>query len=438
MRPINAGIIGFGTVGTGVVKLLTESRELIRSRIGSDLCLKYVADLDIQTNRGVQLVPGVLTDDAEKVVSDPDVDIVVELIGGDTIAKKLTLAAIENGKHVVTANKALLAGSGADIFSVARRRKVDLGFEASVAGCIPIIKTIKESLAANSIHSISGILNGTCNYILTKITQEGMTFAEALMQAQENGFAEADPTLDIEGIDAAHKLAILCALAFGMNINLDDVYVEGISGIALEDIRYAEELGYRVKLLAICKHVGNGVEARVHPTMIPMDNLFASVNDSVNAVNVNGDAVDDIFLVGKGAGMMPTASAVVSDMIDISRNIMSCTSQRVPLMSFRDENIKTIPVIPMDDIWSRYYFRFTVVDQPGVLSTIAGILGNYGISLKSVQQTEEKKEGPVPIVMVSGPARESDVNKAITEINKLAITDGNAILIRIGEDVTQH
>ncbi|MBU1171575.1 MAG: homoserine dehydrogenase [Proteobacteria bacterium] len=436
MRRINAGIIGFGTVGTGVVKLLTESRELISSRIGADLCLKYVADLDIKKDRGVTLDQGVLITDAEKVVSDPEIDIVVELIGGETIAKKLMLKAIENGKHVVTANKALLASSGSEIFAAARKYNVDLGFEASVAGCIPIIKSIKESLAANRIHSVSGILNGTCNYILSKITSEGTSFAVALKNAQENGYAEADPTLDIEGFDAAHKLAIITALAYGMTINLDDIYVEGISGIALEDIRYAEQLGYRVKLLAISKHVGEGIEARVHPTMIPFDNLFASVNDSVNAINVKGDAVGDMFFVGRGAGMMPTASAVVSDMIDISRNILSCTSQRVPLLSYRDENIKTIPVVPMDEIWSRYYFRFTVVDRPGVLSTISGILGNSGISIKSVQQTEEKKEGPVPIVMVSGPAREADVKKAIANINTLSITDGNAIVIRIGEDVS--
>lgn len=436
MRKINAGIIGFGTVGTGVVKLLGDSRDLIRSRIGADLCLKYVADLDIKTDRGVVIDKRILTTDAEKVVTDPDIDIVVELIGGNTIAKALTLKAIENGKHIVTANKALLASAGSEIFSTARKHKVDIGYEASVAGCIPIIKAIKESLASNRIHSITGILNGTCNYILSKITSEGMEFTEALQKAQEKGYAEADPTLDIEGIDAAHKLAILMALAYGMTINLDDIYVEGISNISLMDIRHAEQLGYRVKLLGITKHVGNGVEARIHPTMIHFDNLFASVNDSVNAVNVNGDAVGDMFFVGKGAGMMPTASAVVSDMIDISRNILSCTSQRVPLLSFRDENIKTIPVIPMDDIWSRYYFRFSVADKPGVLSTIAGILGKSGISIKSVQQTEETVEGPVPIVMVTGPAREADVKKAISEINTLPTTDGNAIIIRIGEDIS--
>lgn len=434
MRRIQVGMIGFGTVGTGVARLLTENRELICSRIGAELVLKHVADLDIERDRGVTLDPGVLTTDAQRVVADPDVDIVVELIGGCTIAKALTLSAIENGKHVVTANKALLAGSGSEIFSAARKYKVDIGFEASVAGCIPIIKSIKESLAANRIHSMSGILNGTCNYILSKITSEGTTFTEALKKAQDKGYAEADPTLDIEGIDASHKLAILTALAYGMTINLDDIYVEGISSIAQEDIRFAEQLGYRVKLLAISKHVGDGIEARVHPTMIHADNLFASVNDSVNAVNVNGDAVSDMFFVGRGAGMMPTASAVVSDLIDISRNIMACTSQRVPLLSFQDDHIRTIPVIPMDRIISRYYFRFTVMDRPGVLSTISGILGNMGISIKSVQQAEGDGDGPVPIVMVTGPAMESDVKKAIAEINQMTITDGNAVIIRIGED----
>ena len=434
MKRINAGVIGFGTVGTGVVKLLTESRELISSRIGAELCLKYVVDLDIKTDRGVRLDEGVLVTDVERVLSDPDVDMVVELIGGETTAKTIILKAIENGKHVITANKALLAGSGPEIFAAAARARVDIGFEASVAGCIPIIKAIKESLAANRIHSVSGILNGTCNYILSKITSEGTCFDEALKNAQEKGYAEADPTLDIEGIDAAHKLAILTGLAYGMTINLDDIYVEGIKGIAVEDIRHAEQLGYRVKLLAISRHVGDAVEARVHPTMIPFNNLFASVNDSVNAVNVKGDAAGDMFFVGRGAGMMPTASAVVSDMIDISRNIMSCTSQRVPLLSYCNENIRTIPVLPMDDVCSRYYFRFTADDRPGVLSTISGILGTYGISIKSVQQAEEHDENQVPIVMVTGPARESDVKKAISDINKLSITDGKTVLIRIGED----
>ncbi|MFA6008735.1 MAG: homoserine dehydrogenase [Desulfobacteraceae bacterium] len=432
MRQINVGVIGFGTVGTGVVKLLTESRELISSRIGAELHLKYVADLDIDRDRGVKIDKSVLVTDINRVLDDPELDIVVELIGGETIAKKVILRAIENGKHVVTANKALLAGCGQEIFSAAAQAKVDVGFEASVAGCIPIIKSIKESLAANRIHSVSGILNGTCNYILSKITSEGTVFSKALEDAQKKGYAEADPTLDIEGTDAAHKLAILTALAYGMTINLDDIYVEGIKDITPEDIRHAEQLGYRVKLLAISKYVGDAVEARVHPTMIPFDNLFASVNDSVNAVNVNGDAMGDMFFVGRGAGMMPTASAVVSDLIDISRNILSCTSQRVPLLSFCDENIKNIPVLPMDEILSRYYFRFTAFDRPGVLSTISGILGNYGISIKSVQQAEEKNERQVPIVFVTGPAREADVKQAIADINELPVTNGKAVLIRIG------
>jgi homoserine dehydrogenase len=409
-----------------------ESRELISSRIGAELRLKYVADLDIERDRGVKVDKSILVTDINRVLDDPDLDIVVELIGGETIAKKVILRAIENGKHVVTANKALLAGCGQEIFSAAAKAKVDVGFEASVAGCIPIIKSIKESLAANRIHSVSGILNGTCNYILSKITSEGTIFSKALEDAQKKGYAEADPTLDIEGTDAAHKLAILTALAYGMTINLDDIYVEGIKDITPEDIRHAEHLGYRVKLLAISKYVGDAVEARVHPTMIPFDNLFASVNDSVNAVNVNGDAMGDMFFVGRGAGMMPTASAVVSDLIDISRNILSCTSQRVPLLSFCDENIKNIPVLPMDEILSRYYFRFTAFDRPGVLSTISGILGNYGISIKSVQQAEEKNERQVPIVFVTGPAREADVKQAIADINELPVTNGKAVLIRIG------
>lgn len=436
MKRINAGILGFGTVGTGVAKILTENSDLIKARTGTEIHIKSIADLDITTDRGVALDDGVLTADAEQVVSDPDIDIIVELIGGETIAKTLTHKAIKNGKHVVTANKALIASSGQELFSAAVEHRVEIGYEASVAGCIPIIRSIKEALAANRINSVSGILNGTCNYILTKITNEGLSFDEALSQAQEIGYAEADPTLDIEGIDAAHKLAILTALAYGMEINLKDIYVEGITGVTLEDIKYAEQLGYRVKLLAISKHKGDAIEARIHPTMIPFDNLFASVNDSVNAVDVNGDAVGDMFLVGYGAGMMPTASAVVGDMVDIARNILSCAnSQRVPLMSYQAESIKTIPVLPIDEIDSRYYFRFTVLDRPGVLSKISGILGEYGISIRSVQQTEERKEGVVPIVMLTSLAKEADVKKAIADINTLEITSDDAILIRIEENL---
>lgn len=434
MKKINIGILGLGTVGTGVAKMLADQRDLITSRLGAEIAVKYIADLDITTDRGITFEEGVLTTDAFMVVSDPDIDIVVELIGGETIAKELTLKALANGKHVVTANKALIAGSGNALFETAAEHGVEIAFEASVAGCIPIIKTIRESLAGNRINSVSGILNGTCNYILSKITREGATFQDALKEAQDSGFAEADPTLDIEGIDTAHKLAIMTALAYGMEINLDDIYVEGITGITPQDIQFAAEFGYRIKLLAISKNMGDVIDARVHPTMIPENNLFASVNNSVNAVDVSGDASEDMFLVGHGAGMMPTASAILSDLIDISRNILSNTHMRVPPLSYIKENIRTIPILPIDEIYSRYYFRFSAINEPGVLSKISGILGDYGISIRSVHQIDTKNGEAVPVVMLSSPAREKDVRNALADIEKLDITRESTILIRIEEN----
>lgn len=441
MKKICVGIIGFGTVGAGVAKILIDNKEVISARAGVELCVKYIADLDITTDRGVDVEKNVLTTDTQKVLSDPEIDIIIELIGGKTIAKDFTLTAIKNGKHVVTANKALIASFGKEIIEAAVENNVDFGFEASVAGCIPVIKSLKESLAGNNITSVSGILNGTCNYILSKITNEGLAFDKVLADAQAIGYAEADPTLDIEGIDASHKLAIIMALAYGMEINLDDIHVEGITGVTLEDIRHAEQLGYKVKLLAISKKIAdaNGeeaIEARVHPTMIPFDNLFASVNDSLNAIDINGDAVGDMFLVGAGAGMMPTASAVVSDIIDISRNILSCNSgQRIPILSYLPEKVKQIKVQPIEEIYSRYYFRFSVLDQPGVLSKISGILGEHGISIMSVQQTEEREDKTVPIVMLTSLAKEANVKDAISEINELDFTTKETVLIRIEENI---
>ncbi len=441
MKKICVGIIGFGTVGAGVAKILIDNKDVISARVGAELNIKYIADLDITSDRGVDVGEGVLTTDAQKIITDPDIDIVIELIGGKTIAKDFTLAAINNGKHVVTANKALIASFGKEIVTAAVANNVDFGFEASVAGCIPVIKSLKESLAGNNISSVCGILNGTCNYILSKITNEGLAFDKVLADAQAIGYAEADPTLDIEGIDASHKLAIIMSLAYGMEINLDDIYVEGITGVTLEDIRNAEQLGYKVKLLAISKKIVDAdpdvedvIEARVHPTMIPFDNLFASVNDSLNAIDINGDAVGDMFLVGAGAGMMPTASAVVSDIVDISRNIHSCNnSQRVPILSYLPEQVKKIKVQPIEEIYSRYYFRFSVLDQTGVLSKISGVLGEHGISIKSVQQTEEREGQSVPIMMLTSLAKEANVKDAITEINELGITTEETILIRIEE-----
>ncbi len=434
MKQINIGLLGFGTVGAGVAKILIENADLISSRVGAVLNLKYVADIDVETDRGILLDDGVLITDAHKVADDPDIDIIVEMIGGEGIAKELILKAIHNGKHIVTANKALIAKHGNEIFKAASEKKVDLAYEASVGGCMPIIKSVRESLTGNHIKSISGILNGTCNYILSQITDNGTAFEEALSQAQANGFAEADPTLDVEGFDTAHKLAILNALAYGMEINLDDIYIEGISEITPMDIEHAKQFGYKIKLLAISKYKGNTVEARVHPTMIPFKNILSSVSANLNAVTVTGDAVGDILLYGYGAGMMPTGSAVVGDIVDIARNLLYGSTGRIPLLSYQMENIRKIPVMPVDEIYTHYYFRFSVLDRPGVLSKLSGILGNHGISIKSVHQKGRKSQGAVSIVMVTHRAKEAEVKKALTEIIQLDVVSDKPVLIRIEDD----
>lgn len=434
MRKINIGLLGCGTVGTGVAKILLENKDLIRSRVGAELKLKYVADLDPARDRGIKFDEGVFTGDAFKVIDDPETDIILEMIGGEKTAKDLILRAIENKKQVVTANKALLASCGNEIFRAAAAKGVDVAYEASVGGCMPIIKTLRESLAGNHIKSMVGILNGTCNYILSKITDDGSRFESALSEAQANGFAEADPTLDIEGLDTAHKLAVLNSIAYGMEINFKDIYIEGISKITPLDIEFAGQFGYRIKLLAISKNRGDSVEARVHPTMIPFQNLLSNVNGPLNAITVSGDAVGDILLYGLGAGMMPTASAVISDTVDLARNILSGSVGRIPLLSLRMVNIRKISVMPIDEISTHYYFRFAALDRPGVLSKISGILGKYGISLKSVHQKGRKTNGSVPIVMLSHLCKEEDVKKALDEISQLDVVSTRPALIRIEDN----
>ncbi|WP_300668161.1 homoserine dehydrogenase [Desulfoluna sp.] len=434
MKTIKIGILGLGTVGTGVARMLEKEKDLISSRLGAELEIAGIADLDIETDRGLAISRDRLTTDAFSVIDNPDIDIIVELIGGETFAKECFERAIAKGKHIVTANKALIASHGNALFSQAAENGVDVAFEASVAGCIPIIKTMRETLAGNTVHSLAGILNGTCNYILTKITNEGTRFEDALAQAQESGFAEADPTLDIEGYDTAHKLAILNSLAYGMEINLDDIYVEGITRVTLEDIQFADEFGYRIKLLAIGKRTNGAIEARVHPTMIPKDNLFASVNHAVNAVNVCGSATGDMFLVGQGAGMLPTASAVVSDLVDIARNLISGTGRRLPYLAFYSDRMNDLSILPMDEVTCRYYVRFMALDKPGVLSRISGILGEYNISIRSVHQREgSKDENSVPLVMLTSVSREKDMRQALADIEALDIIQGKAALIRIEE-----
>lgn len=433
MSQFNIGLIGFGTVGTGVVRILLENRNILRARTGVELNLRSVADIDIQTNRGVTLKPGVLTTDAMAVVNDPEVDIIVEMVGGKTFARDVILAAIANGKPVVTANKALLAAHGSDIFRSAQARGVDLAFEASIGGCMPIVKCLRESLVGNRIFAMIGILNGTCNYILSKITDEGIPFEGALAAAQKNGYAEADPTLDVEGIDAAHKLTLLSSLAYGMELDFQSLYIEGISGISHMDIEFARQFGYRIKLLAISKFHHKGVEARIHPTMIPEKNLLSNVNGSVNALMVTADAVGDILLYGHGAGMMPTASAVVGDIVDIARNLAAGIVGRVPLLAFQPKNIRRVPIISVEELSMHYYLRFSAQDQPGVLSRISGVLGRFGISLKTVHQKGRKTNGAVPLVMLTHQAREADIQAALAEIGKMDVIKHRPVLIRIEE-----
>ncbi len=433
-KSIQIGLLGLGTVGTGVARMLMENMEILEARVGVPLKLKTIADIDLETDRGLQLDDSLLTSNAFEVVDDPEVDIVVEMIGGEGIARTLILKALENGKQVVTANKALLAKHGNQLFKNAMDSGVDLAYEASVGGCMPIIKTLRESLVGNRIQSMTGILNGTCNYILSKITDEGIEFDAALAKAKANGYAEADPTLDVEGFDTAHKLAILTSLGYGMEINFDDIYIEGISKITPLDIAFAGQFGYRIKLLAITKAGDNAVEARVHPAMIPFDNLLSNVNSTLNAITVTADAVGDILLYGHGAGMMPTASAVIGDIVDIARNLLMNASGRVPLMSYQMDHVKQVPVTPIQDISTHYYFRFFVQDKPGVLSTISGVLGQHGISIKSVNQKGRKTEGSVPVVMLSHLAKEEDVQNALAEIRVLDVVSRAPMLIRIEDD----
>lgn len=431
MSRTNVGIIGFGTVGCGTAKILLERQELISRKLGWGLELKKLADLDIDTPRAVEVPRHLLTTDVNEVLEDPDIDIVVELIGGYEPAKTFILKAIANGKHVVTANKALLATHGPEIFDTAARHKVEVLFEASVGGGIPIIRSLKEGLAANHIERFFGILNGTSNYILTKMTQEGVDFAAALKEAQEKGFAEADPTFDVEGVDAAHKLVILVNMAYGLPVSMDDVYLEGISGIDPLDIRFADEFGYVIKLLAISSRNGDKVEARLHPAMISKEHLLAEVNGPFNAVHVKGDSVGDILQYGAGAGMMPTASAVVGDVIELARSNRLSGSIRVPPLGWRTFSGENLSLMPMDDVVTTYYFRFSAIDRPGVLSGISGVLGKHGISISAVIQKGRATESGVPIVMLTHEAREANVRKALKEIDELDVLLDKTVLIRV-------
>ncbi|MBT8354095.1 MAG: homoserine dehydrogenase [Desulfofustis sp.] len=433
MEKIHVGLIGFGTVGSGLAKTLLSQRERLEKKVGIPIKLSRVADINLAVLPD-EYEDVTLSADAGDILSDPDIDIVVELIGGTEPAKSFLLEAIRNGKHVITANKALLSTHGREIFEAAAAHNVEVGFEASVGGGIPVIKALKEGLTANRIEVIRGIMNGTANYILTMMTEHGTPFDEVLKDAQEKGFAEADPKYDVEGIDTAHKLAILMSIAYGQHVHLDDIYVEGISSIMPIDIDFAKEFGYRIKLLAISRNHGNHMEARVHPTMVPEKSMLANINGSFNAIQITGDTVGDTLFYGHGAGMMPTGSAVAADVVDIARNIISSSINRVPPLSYLPEHFTAPSITPMGELTCPYYFRVTVLDEPGVLSAISGILGKHGISIRSVIQKGEKPGKPVHVVLRAHMALESSVQNAVEEINALDFCTEPTVTIRVQID----
>jgi len=426
MKQVGVGIIGFGTVGTGTAKILLSKKELIKKRTGIELILKKVADKDLERPREITLPEGVLIPDAGELINDPEINIVVELVGGTTIAKEFIMEALKKGKHVVTANKALLAEEGNEIFNLAKEKGLQIGFEASVGGGIPIIKVMKEGLVANKMLAIYGIINGTTNFILTKMTNEGIDFQDALREAQQLGYAEANPTLDIEGIDSAHKITILASLSYGIPLSFNKVYCEGITKITAQDIAFAKEFGYKIKLLAITKILDGEIELRVHPTMIPEDYLIAKVEGVFNAIYVEGDSVGATLYYGRGAGSMPTGSAVVADIVDIAKGINT-----MPLDFSEKYTIK-----PMEEIESMYYFRFTALDRPGVLSKISGVFGEHNISIASVIQKGRSKAGAVPLVILTHKAKEKDVLEALEKIDKLPVVAAKSVFIRVeGEEM---
>ncbi len=423
MKKINIGLVGFGTVGSSVVKILKGKRDLFRRRLGAELLIKRIADKDISTPRGVEVAPGILTKRIDDVLNDPGIDVVIELIGDSPVAEEVILKAMSGGKPVVTANKALLAKKGERIFKEAEKRRVGIYFEASVGGGIPIIKALREGLAANRISSIFGIINGTANYILSGMSHYGSSFKEALRDARAKGYAERDPSLDVEGIDSAHKLAILSALSFGGFVDLKDIYTEGITQITPKDIQYAKEFGYIIKLLAIAKESGGSLETRVHPTMIPQEHLLAAVDGAYNAIYVRGDLVGRSMFYGRGAGGFPAASAVIADIMDLVKS----KGQPLPF----DFGKRPLRIKDMGEIETRYYIRFTTVDRPGVLAAISGILARHKISIASVIQKERRERGKVPIVMMTHEAKESSVQKALREIDRLEVVRAKSRLIRV-------
>lgn len=432
MKEFGIGLLGFGTVGAGVVEALQRNGELLAARVGARPVLRWIADLDLERDRGVRVDRNILTRDARAVVEDPSVDIVVELIGGTGIARELVSRALELGKPVVTANKKMLAEYGEELFRLAAAHHAALAFEASVGGGIPIIKALREGLVANRITAIVGILNGTCNYILTRMEREGLSFEAALKAAQAAGYAEAEPSLDIDGLDTAHKATILASLAHGFHVPLSAVHVEGIRGIALEDIHYAAELGYRIKLLAIVEQTEGGISARVHPTLVPARHMLGSVDGVFNAVLVRGDIVGDTLYYGRGAGRLPTASAVVADIADIAIRLSRGVKEG-PTLFAPQENRPTM--VDMARVTSRYYLRLSLLDAPGVLARVASVLGTYRISIASVMQKEQREGSYVPVIVLTHRAEEKSVRMALAEIDALDVVGASTVALRI-EDFT--
>jgi len=432
LQPIRIGLLGLGTVGGGTISLLRRNAGEIARRAGRGIVVVSAAARDLYKTRAFTVAGIRLTANADEVVADPEVEIVCELIGGIEPARTLVLAAIARGKHVVTANKALIALHGNEIFAAAQEKGVMVAFEAAVAGGIPIIKAIREGLSGNRIQTVAGIINGTCNYILTEMREHGSDFQTVLAEAQRLGYAEADPSFDVDGIDAAHKLTILASIAFGIPLQFDKVYTEGIGGIGAMDIAYADELGYRIKSLGIARHAGDGIELRVHPTLIPKRHPIAGVEGVMNAVLVVGDAVGSTMFYGRGAGAEPTASAVVSDLVDVVRAMTSDPENRVPHLAFQPNAMSDITVKPMESVHTAYYLRMNAVDKPGVLANVTAILGKLGISIEAIIQKEpDPAANVVPVIFLTQRVQEKNMNEAIRAIEALDSISGSVFRVRV-------
>jgi len=432
MKPVKIGILGLGTVGCGTISVLARNGQEIARRAGREISIVQASARDLKKKRPCSTDGIKLVTDPYEVVRNPEIEVVVELIGGYEPARALVLEAIANGKHVVTANKALIAVHGNEIFAQAQKKGVMVAFEAAVAGGIPIIKLVREGLTGNRIEWLAGIINGTSNFILTEMRDKGADFADALKEAQRLGYAEADPTFDVEGIDTAHKLTILAAIAFGIPLKFKQAYTEGITRITRVDVQYAEKLGYRLKLLGIARRANGGVELRVHPTLIPERRLIANVDGAMNAVLVKGDAVGPTMFYGAGAGAEPTASAVVADLVDVVRTLTVDPNNRVPHLAFQPDALVDLPILPIEDVETSYYLRLHALDKPGVLAEVTRILADLNISIESILQKEPRpNEKTVPVIILTQRVREKNMNEAIARIEKLSSIEGSVARIRL-------